>query len=335
MQFFYSDMDSKKWAKGRRLIEREDYQRLLQFLYEKSGERVILRDIQKVFGQEAVVQRELDMLVDLGIILRKDRTYSFAVPLLNAKEFEQMKEEVASWLAKSEQMAVLKQLEENRRKLDRHFSDYFSAALFSYLLMTAAVSKEERPSFVLANVENDSICLPKDLAFCYQMKTNVYAFESIGEAPSWAKYFHERVREMPMEHPIDQQIFTKIGDVESTFFLDRLGKKIMQIQMHEGYRERRYHLWTDVLLETGDVKEIEGVLQSQLPIYKRTEMIKIQEAAAFCQSVHLYVNMVQKAINDFAEKDLVVFILKTRLLESLVNGESKKGSLKWLVLEQE
>lgn len=335
MQFFYNDMDSKKWDKARRLLDREDYQRLLQFLYMNRDNRIILRDIQQEFGINAVVQKELDRIVDLGIILRQDRSYSFHVPIIEKEQLAELTKKINYWLRESEQLEILMQLQSKRKELDEASSFHFSNPLFIYLITSSYERKTEKEPFVIANANNEKIHLPKDLSFCYQMGTETFSFESIGEERSWAKYFHNRVRELPIEDPMDERIFEKIGDVEAIFFLDMLGKKIMQIQLKKDFKEHRYNLWTDVLIETEEIKSTENGYAYQLPIYRRSEIKNLQDKAVFFESEHLYEKLIKKVQQTFSEERLAEVILKPLLLENLMGRENQKESVKWLVLEKE
>lgn len=328
-------MDSKKWDKARRLLDREDYQRLLQFLYMNRDNRIILRDIQQKFGINAVVQKELDRIVDLGIILRQDRAYSFHVPIIEKEQLTELTKKINYWLRESEQLEILMQMQSKRKELDEASSFNFSNPLFIYLLTSSYERKTEKEPFVIANANNEKIHLPKDLSFCYQMGTETFSFESIGEERSWAKYFHDRVRELPIEDPMDERIFEKIGDVEAIFFLDMLGKKIMQIQLKEDFKERRYNLWTDVLIETEEIKSTENGYAYQLPIYRRSEIKNLQDKAVFFESEHLYEKLIKKVQQTFSEERLAEVILKPLLLENLMGRENQKESVKWLVLEKE
>lgn len=328
-------MDSKKWDKARRLLDREDYQRLLQFLYMNRDNRIILRDIQQEFGINAVVQKELDRIVDLGIILRKDRAYAFHVPIIEKEQLTELTKKINYWLRESEQLEILMQLQSKRKELDEASSFNFSNPLFIYLLTSSYERKTEKEPFVIANANNEKIHLPKDLSFCYQMGTETFSFESIGEERSWAKYFHNRVRELSIEDSMDERIFEKIGDVEAIFFLDMLGKKIMQIQLKEDFKERRYNLWTDVLIETEEIKSTENGYAYQLPIYRRSEIKNLQDKAVFFESEHLYEKLIKKVQQTFSEERLAGVILKPLLLENLMGRENQKESVKWLVLEKE
>lgn len=328
-------MDSKKWDKARRLLDRDDYQRLLQFLYMNRDNRIILRDIQQEFGINAVVQKELDRIVDLGIILRQDRSYSFHVPIIEKEQLTELTKKINYWLRESEQLEILMQMQSKRKELDEASSFNFSNPLFIYLLTSSYERKTEKEPFVIANANNEKIHLPKDLSFCYQMGTETFSFESIGEERSWAKYFHDRVRELPIEDPMDERIFEKIGDVEAIFFLDMLGKKIMQIQLKEDFKERRYNLWTDVLIETEEIKSTENGYAYQLPIYRRSEIKKLQDKVVFFESEHLYEKLIKKVQQTFSEERLAEVILKPLLLENLMGRENQKESVKWLVLEKE
>lgn len=335
MYFFYNDIDSKKWEKGSRLLEREDYQRFLQFLYKKKDERVILRDIQQLFGEDAASQRELDMLVDLGVILRKDRSYFFAVPMVTHESVMLLKQELQKWLLEPEQQEIVNQLQLYREMLDQEFSQFFSGELFSFLLIRQADSKREKIPFVLAKEPQESVDLTKDLEICYQMNTDTFCFESIGMTFSWAKYFRDRIHRFALEKEEEQQIFEKIGDVNAFFFLDTLGKKIVQIKMRQGFKERRYHLWTDVLIQTGEVEETEAGLLYQLPVYSRKELRTLQEKQTFYDSEHLYEVLMTSAEQSFEKEPLVPIILQSLLLENLSSCTNQKGSSKWLVLEKE
>lgn len=328
-------MDSKKWDKARRLLDRDDYQQLLQFLYMNRDNRIILRDIQQEFGINAVVQKELDRIVDLGIILRQDRAYAFHVPIIEKEQLTELTKKINYWLRESEQLEILMQMQSKRKELDEASSFNFSNPLFIYLLTSSYERKTEKEPFVIVNANNEKIHLPKDLSFCYQMGTETFSFESIGEERSWAKYFHDRVRELPIEDPMDERIFEKIGDVEAIFFLDMLGKKIMQIQLKKDFKERRYNLWTDVLIETEEIKSTENGYAYQLPIYRRSEIKNLQDKAVFFESEHLYEKLIKKVQQTFSEERLAEVILKPLLLENLMGRENQKESVKWLVLEKE
>lgn len=192
-------------------LNRKEYQELLSY-FQALPEPVILRDIRKKFPEKKHLDKELDLLIDNQILLRKDRRYQLGLRI--EKEYP------------------------TTERVETFYQEVSAQCSNEQLLVWLG---EE---FLNTELE-DTVAIDFPLVTCNQLENVVFKLVTINNSSFLSEtlpnYFKNSAQ--PELFPTISKL---IGDVNSEFFVNQIGLIIERVM--SGRAPRRESIFLDSLL---------------------------------------------------------------------------------------
>ncbi|WP_379946766.1 DUF1803 domain-containing protein [Enterococcus devriesei] len=218
-----------KDQKLQQLLKRQEIQQLLAY-FETLEAPVILRELRKQFLNQKHLDKDLEQLIEHGIIARNERRYQLALPILTEYPTTALAERITQRLSQDlspEQVLMLIAEEYWHDELEKVVAVDFSLP---------TLNRMENDQFSLVTI-NQGEALPETLP----------------------NYFANSER--PLEF---SKLSALLGDVQPQFFMDQIG--LILERVIAGKTPRRSSIFLDSLNQTQVISE-NG--QLQLPIYSQ------------------------------------------------------------------
>lgn len=227
-----------KDQKLQQLLKRQEIQQMLTY-FEQLEEPVILRELRKQFPNQKHLDKDLEQLIECGIISRNERRYQFALPILTEYKTtalaERISQTLSSELSPEEGLMVI---------AEKYWHDELEEVVaVDFSLPT--LNKIENEQFSLVTINRGETL-----------------FETL------PNYFANSDR--PLEFP---KLSALLGDVQPQFFMDQIGLILERILA--GKKPRRSSIFLDSLMQTQVISET-GLLQ--LPIYSQNSSVEFDLA---------------------------------------------------------